>query len=1504
MYFKKRSQGSIEVLVLLAVSLVVLMTIIQTSQKSLNQYESMIDQKKTDSVLNEIVMAANLVYQQGDGAKTKVLIDVPENIENITIKNKTITATFFSGTAKYRNFNYNVLGELPTNVGSYYVEIEAQNNVVLISTNISKIHDIPVCGNSIIELGEECDNLNLNSKTCMDLEFSGGILRCSDNCMFDTSGCTGHGVGSCDDCSDDNCTGLYGPNYRICCNNVADCPGSSNCVSCIDNECVFEEKLTLCNSSFKCSFAGNDGYDSGGKIPSQGYCDGAGNCNYAKSNPVCSLQEGDTQEGYEYNMCIDGRATCIETCDDGIDNDADDLIDCFDPKCQNFIYSGGELPNFGVDESLSKENGINMSENLLLFHLNDLTSNVIDYSGNDFNGITNADYVDGKIGKALYFNENNHRLRVENFNVLNGENQVTIAAWVMQHSLSESQYLLWADGNVLIEFGATFANPQGPSNLRVRWNLQGNWRNSHIIPDILDTNVWNHWVFVFDEGTTKIYKNSQLIYTGSDSQTTFSTNGDNYDFGLRPNNEILNGLIDEVAIWNRTLMDEEIKNIYNLQSECDVYCPSMMCFAEGLWKHSIPIHIKAQTEATPKNYQVLVNLDSTIVDNFNWSYDCNDIRFFDENKKVVDYWVETCNTDLEELKVWVKINDEITTDGTTITMYYDNEFAQSESNVSNVFINDSIFLVTGRCPSGNVGCNNFANHAEADYIRANIGINSYDIDDFGYVEKIDHDENIFGNDDHYYSRYRFLFVPKQTREYTFLTNSDDGSEAAFFPGDGYGGGIKTSHPFGPHFTIANWYGNHGARNGCTTGGDTSNIILEKDKGYWIDYMQNEFTGGQLARLCIDDGFGYKTLNINNFADQIYARQYTTLEPIVEIDYELPPDDPFEEIIEQWDYFVPLTINAHNGYIPKNYQILIHINDTTFNNTYNWDNECKDFRFITSDDFELDYYIDECNLENNESYVWIKTNDEINELETTINLYYGNNNAVSKSSAKNVFIEDEIFLVTGRCPSGAIGCSNLDNHEQATHIKANIGLNPYDIDGYDYVNTINHNLNLYGDDDRYYSRYRFMFIPKTSGTYWFGTNSDDGSEVTIFPKDGYSGGFRTTMPYGEHEVVAHWYGAHGDGTCGTSGTQHSKELEANKAYWFDYIQQEATGNQLSQMCINDNFIYKTVSKDNFPGQIYARSYITPEPNITSNDVNYIGPEPIIEDPIEIEYPIGGEIYYFEDYIIHAFTNESIDNFTIPEGFEVDVEYLIVAGGGGGGSGGKTPGGRGGGIISAGGGGGAGGLLTNVETTKLQLSSGEHNVIIGNGGLPDSKGEDSSFAEITSEGGGFGGKHKDGAIAGGNGGSGGGAGSNSNLDSGSGITNQGHDGGDTIDSYAGGGGGADSIGETGTIAPGSGGDGLDFSNYFGTDYGDNGWFAGGGGAGIAENDAGKIDNAGLGGGGSGYGSNQNDVYYDEDGIPNTGGGGGGAGSENPQTVYGGSGGSGIVLIRYKESDITKI
>lgn len=47
----------------------------------------------------------------------------------------------------------------------------------------------PVCGNGVLETGENCEVGTLEGQTCVTQGFDGGTLACTPGCAFDTSGC-------------------------------------------------------------------------------------------------------------------------------------------------------------------------------------------------------------------------------------------------------------------------------------------------------------------------------------------------------------------------------------------------------------------------------------------------------------------------------------------------------------------------------------------------------------------------------------------------------------------------------------------------------------------------------------------------------------------------------------------------------------------------------------------------------------------------------------------------------------------------------------------------------------------------------------------------------------------------------------------------------------------------------------------------------------------------------------------------------------------------------------------------------------------------------------------------------------------------------------------------------------------------------------------------------------------------------------------------------------------
>jgi len=80
-------------------------------------------------------------------------------------------SAFCIGTISFLILSQSVLSQS----GSGEVEIDAR---------------VPGCGDSVIDVGEDCDTLNLNGKTCTTQGFTSGTLSCTASCAFNTSSCS------------------------------------------------------------------------------------------------------------------------------------------------------------------------------------------------------------------------------------------------------------------------------------------------------------------------------------------------------------------------------------------------------------------------------------------------------------------------------------------------------------------------------------------------------------------------------------------------------------------------------------------------------------------------------------------------------------------------------------------------------------------------------------------------------------------------------------------------------------------------------------------------------------------------------------------------------------------------------------------------------------------------------------------------------------------------------------------------------------------------------------------------------------------------------------------------------------------------------------------------------------------------------------------------------------------------------------------------------------------
>lgn len=191
---------------------------------------------------------------------------------------------------------------------------------------------------------------------------------------------------------------------------------------------------------------------------------------------------------------------------------------------------------------------------------------------------------------------------------------------------------------------------------------------------------------------------------------------------------------------------------------------------------------------------------------------------------------------------------------------------------------------------------------------------------------------------------------------------------------------------------------------------------------------------------------------------------------------------------------------------------------------------------------------------------------------------------AESSIPNTFVADSIFLETRLCNNTTL-CQFADNHTEFEQLVSD----EYSLFGSNLVNQIDQNTNPFGSADRYWKRYKFLFVPDVTGSHTFRTSSDDASEIVI----------RSSGDTSSEQVVAHWYGGHGASRDCVSGTPGTYTFEAGTARWIEYRMQEWEGGQLAYGCMDDGTGMRNISEANFPGQFFARQIVYPEPSVTVN-----------------------------------------------------------------------------------------------------------------------------------------------------------------------------------------------------------------------------------------------------------------------------------------------------------------
>ncbi|MBU2437483.1 MAG: DUF2341 domain-containing protein, partial [Candidatus Omnitrophica bacterium] len=198
----------------------------------------------------------------------------------------------------------------------------------------------------------------------------------------------------------------------------------------------------------------------------------------------------------------------------------------------------------------------------------DSTSNNND--GTSAGSMTTGDQVAGQIDGSLDFDGVDDYVETSSTSFPTGTGARSLELWFKAANLS---------GNIVLAgYGGQAANNTfylvyiGSTQKLYVGNIGGG--DTPGTSQTISTNVWYHAVITYDGNIAKIYLNG---YEEGSAVRSFSTTLTNFGIGqmIPPiANHYFNGLIDEVAIYNRALSAEEVKDRYNQGRGRELPAPS------------------------------------------------------------------------------------------------------------------------------------------------------------------------------------------------------------------------------------------------------------------------------------------------------------------------------------------------------------------------------------------------------------------------------------------------------------------------------------------------------------------------------------------------------------------------------------------------------------------------------------------------------------------------------------------------------------------------------------------------------------------------------------------------------------------------------------------------------------------------------------------------------------------------------------------------------------------
>ena len=123
---EKRGQAATETLILISVLFLIILYIISFSTDMMGIISGTHSSSKARSFADDIIDSSTFVYSQGAGARTTIFLEIPVEVENVTLTGNLMEIDLnIKGSEEtiYRKTDYILNGSIPIESGSYCLQL-------------------------------------------------------------------------------------------------------------------------------------------------------------------------------------------------------------------------------------------------------------------------------------------------------------------------------------------------------------------------------------------------------------------------------------------------------------------------------------------------------------------------------------------------------------------------------------------------------------------------------------------------------------------------------------------------------------------------------------------------------------------------------------------------------------------------------------------------------------------------------------------------------------------------------------------------------------------------------------------------------------------------------------------------------------------------------------------------------------------------------------------------------------------------------------------------------------------------------------------------------------------------------------------------------------------------------------------------------------------------------------------------------------------------------------